>query len=295
MSARAFIPVIIVGAGRSGTNMLRDALVRLPGFATWDCDEINPVWRHGHFFRSDDELRASDLTAGGRRVIAKSFQSVLKRHPGARYVVEKTCANSLRLPYVDAALDDARFIQIVRDGRDVVPSAAKRWRGELEVGGKEYFIAKARHTPPTDLPLYAASFAWTRLRKLVGLSDRLSSWGPRYKGMEAHLDEPLDQICARQWAACVDKADAYLETLPTERWMRVRYEDFVADPQAHVEAIAKFLGTEATQDEIAAATQAIRGGNIGKGRKALSDGAESRLTAIMSHALSRHGYAGVTL
>ena len=39
-------PVIIIGAGRSGTNMLRDLLAQLPQFSTWPCDEINYIWRH---------------------------------------------------------------------------------------------------------------------------------------------------------------------------------------------------------------------------------------------------------
>lgn len=38
-----FTPVVIIGAGRSGTNALRDALTALPEFETWPCDEINPI------------------------------------------------------------------------------------------------------------------------------------------------------------------------------------------------------------------------------------------------------------
>ena len=34
-------PVVIIGAPRSGTNMLRDVLVGVGGYATWPCDEIN--------------------------------------------------------------------------------------------------------------------------------------------------------------------------------------------------------------------------------------------------------------
>ena len=30
-----------------GHNMLRDVLTKLPGVATWPCDEINYIWRHG--------------------------------------------------------------------------------------------------------------------------------------------------------------------------------------------------------------------------------------------------------
>ena len=43
-----FIPLIIIGAGRSGTNILRDSLCKVDGVVTWNCDEINPLWRHGN-------------------------------------------------------------------------------------------------------------------------------------------------------------------------------------------------------------------------------------------------------
>ena len=49
--------VIIIGAPRSGTNMLRDALTALPDCGTWPCDEINYVWRHGNVGFPSDEFR----------------------------------------------------------------------------------------------------------------------------------------------------------------------------------------------------------------------------------------------
>ena len=39
---------MIIGAARSGTNMLRDVLTSLDGVDTWPCDEINYIWRHGN-------------------------------------------------------------------------------------------------------------------------------------------------------------------------------------------------------------------------------------------------------
>ena len=53
--------VVIIGAPRSGTNMLRDVLTSLPGFATWPCDEINLIWRHGN---RDLPLRRAGAGAG---------------------------------------------------------------------------------------------------------------------------------------------------------------------------------------------------------------------------------------
>ncbi|WP_095012250.1 sulfotransferase family protein [Tsuneonella mangrovi] len=296
MSASRYTPLVIVGAGRSGTNMLRDCLTALPGFATWDCDEINPVWRHGHFFRRDDELAPSDLTPAGERTIRRAFDKVARANPGTRFVVEKTCANSLRLPFVDAALGGeaggARYLEIVRDGRDVVPSAMKRWRGELELDAGDYFFAKARNTPLLDLPLYMAAFALTRTKKLVGKSDRLSLWGPRYRGIASDQGLPLARICARQWSACVDRSDAFLQTLPADRWLRVRYEDFVANPRSKLKEILAFLGVSADDSEIAAVTSGIRTGSVGRSRSPQAQAAIAEALPDMAKTLERHGYTG---
>ena len=41
--------VIILGAPRSGTNMLRDILCQHPFLNTWNCDEINPIWKYNNY------------------------------------------------------------------------------------------------------------------------------------------------------------------------------------------------------------------------------------------------------
>lgn len=294
MTTLSYTPLVIVGAGRSGTNMLRDCLTTLPGFATWDCDEINPVWRHGHFFRRDDELAPADLTPTGERTIRRAFDKVAAANPGVRYVVEKTCANSLRLPFVDSALcgskGAARYIEIVRDGRDVVPSAMKRWRGELELEAGNYFLAKARNTPLSDLPLYLASFVAARVKKVLGQSDRLSLWGPRYRGIDDDQDLPLARICARQWSACVERSDEFLESLPEKRWLRVRYEDFVADSKGKLAEILAFLDISVDDADLTRATSSIRTGNVGRTLEPEEKEAISLAMPEMTETLRYHGY-----
>ncbi|GGE03172.1 hypothetical protein GCM10011515_23500 [Tsuneonella deserti] len=292
MSGAVWTPVVILGAGRSGTNILRDCLVGLPGFATWDCDEINPVWRVGQARRSDDEFSPADLTPTARRVIGHAFARIATRDPGTRFVVEKTCANSLRPGFVDEALDGARFIQIVRDGRDVVPSAMKRWRGELEVDGRSYFIAKARNTPLRELPYYLWQFAVRRLGMLLGRSERLSRWGPLYRGLEDDANVPLSLICARQWAKSVERTNDYLATLPAERWYCLAYEDFVADPAGELRKVVQFLGAKVSDDQLASAVGTVRTkkGGSGKGLDLLDAAEREPALATMQPQLERYRY-----
>ena len=124
-------PIVIIGAGRSGTNMLRDVLTRFAGVVTWPCDEINYIWRHGNRAHPDDEFVPTMATPGVRRFVRGRFAAMASAAPvvdrgtpseASRFLVEKTCANSLRVSFVDAIVPEALYLYLVRDGRDVTLS-----------------------------------------------------------------------------------------------------------------------------------------------------------------------------
>ena len=146
-----YTPLIIIGAARSGTNILRDVLTRLPEVGTWPCDEINTIWRHGNARLLTDEFKPENARKDVCSFIRQAFDNRARRDNLA-IVVEKTCANSLRLAFVDQIFPDARYIYLVRDGRDVAASALKRWQASLDLS---YVVSKARFVPPVDIPYYA--------------------------------------------------------------------------------------------------------------------------------------------
>ena len=166
--AHAAQPVIIIGAGRSGTNMLRDVLTKLEGVDTWPCDEINYIWRQGNRDHPTDEFTAAHATDDVTHSIRSAFSRRIRQSDlcnyaeGRRFILEKTCANSLRVPFVDAVLPEARYIFLIRDGRDVVASARKRWQAPLDI---PYLLAKARYVPPSDLLYYASRYLGNRLSR----------------------------------------------------------------------------------------------------------------------------------
>lgn len=284
-----FQPVVIIGAGRSGTNALRDALVRLEGMATWPCDEINPVWRHGNMDHPDDALPASAATAPVRGYIRRAFLRIWRDTGRPAVIVEKTCANSLRVPFVAAVLPEARFVHIVRDGVDVLASARRRWRGELEVPGLSYYLAKARYAPLTDLPRYALGAVRNRLGIQLGRRRHFDLWGPVFPGMAAMLEAPLDLRIARQWAACVEAADAALSGLGADRVLTLRYEDFAADPVAELGRSVRWLGQERTVAELEAAASAVKRGSVGKGRRGEA-AIDPETAAVLAERMRSLGY-----
>ena len=202
--------------------------------------------------------------------------------------MEKTCANSLRVPFVDAVVPEVRDIFIRRDGLDTVGSAMQRWKAPLDI---PYLARKARFVPASDLPYYAGRYFWNRLYRLVSRQERLAFWGPQMADMDQLLAvHPLDEVCAIQWQRCVDHAYDALQAMPPSRWLEVVYEDFVTDPGRELERVLAFLGLEADRHARAAAVRDVHGGSVGKGRAALDDETVTRLTALVGGSLGRFGY-----
>jgi hypothetical protein len=284
-----FQPIVIIGAGRSGTNVLRDCLVRLDGFATWPCDEINPIWRHGNLGHTDDAIPVELATPAVKEFVRNAFIRIWNEQGRPDFVVEKTCANSLRVPFVNSILPEAQFIHIVRDGYDVMASAKKRWGGELEFAGLPYLLAKARYAPKLDLPIYALSALRSRLAVRLGLRQHLKSWGPKFAGMDSFSNAPVDELIARQWAACVNESHQAFANIGAQRVFLTKYEDLVDDAGHVLGRVIAWLGAQTSQAEIVQAAALVRKGSVGKGRRAPAELSEC-IHKVLQRPLKAFGY-----
>ncbi len=282
----SYHPIVIIGAPRSGTNMLRDVLTKLPGFGTWPCDEINYIWRHGNAGFPTDEFRPEQANPRAVATIRRAFDRLSRQ--GFTHVVEKTCANSLRVPFVDRVLPEARYLYIVRDGCDATASAMDRWRAELDLA---YIARKARFVPWTDVPYYASRFLVNRLHRLVGEQRHVASWGPRFGGMKEILTEQgLAAVCAAQWAHCVASSDRAFAEVEPARVHTLSYERFVTSPQAELGRIVDFLGVEADRSAVEEAVSEVTDRSVGKGRKKLTEAELELIEPLLGPQLARHGY-----
>jgi hypothetical protein len=279
--------VIIVGAPRSGTNMLRDVLTSFDGVATWPCDEINYIWRHGNVRYPSDEIPVDRATPAVKSYITKCFSEIREKY-NADIVIEKTCASSLRVPFVDKVLPDAKYIFIVRDGIDATGSAKDRWTAKLDI---PYILEKVRFVPKLDLPYYAIRYFWARIYRLVSREKRLAFWGPALEDMQAILQKhTLNEVCALQWQKCVDKAEEAFSAMPENKVVRVRYEDFVREPQSELGRILEFMGKDVDSERITQAVKNVSPRSLGKGRKALGDQEVTSLESLVGTTLMRYGY-----
>ena len=277
-------PVIIIGAGRSGTNMLRDLLVQLPGLTTWPCDEINYIWRYGNRAFPTDEFTPDMATPQAAAYIRRQFAKLSSDD----VVVEKTCANSLRCNFVREVFPEARFIHIVRDGRDVAASASLRWNAELDV---PYILKKARYVPLQDVPYYGLKYVNSRIYRLFSGKTRLSTWGPRFQGInEIFQKYELPVGCAVQWKECVKSSQAQLDGLPSNQLLTIRYENFTKNPIEEFRSVCDFVGADYTDGDLQKLTGAVSNRSVGKWESQLTETQVSTITDLTGELLSDLGY-----
>lgn len=282
-----FQPVIVIGAPRSGTNMLRDVLCSFEGVATWPCDEVNYIWRHGNVRYPSDEIPEELAEEQVRNYIRKQFDWVSHRY-SAHTVVEKTCANSLRVPFVDRVVPEAKYVFIVRDGIDATGSAKLRWTAELDL---RYLLEKARFVPALDLFFYGARYLGSRLFRVFSKERRVAFWGPSLDDLDKLLGtHSLDEVCALQWQRCVEKAEEAFSQIPKDRLVRVHYEAFVERPIEELSRVMYELGIPKDVIELRNAVASISSSSVGKGRAALSLSDIKRLESLVGPTLKRYGY-----
>lgn len=282
----SFNPVIIIGAARSGTNMLRDLLTQLPEFGTWNCDEINAIWHYGNTSLDTDELDISLLNTNIKKYIRNSFQKQWNKL-GTKHIVEKTCANSLRVEFVDNIFPEAKYIFIYRDGRDAISSAIKRWYSKFDLA---YTFKKARFVPIRSIPHYASSFLKNRIIQLFSGDGQLESWGPKYKGIDNDLKRfPLHVVAAIQWQKSVEMAYEYLHNLHSSKVYFIKYEDFVTNPEENFESLLAFLEVKKSFS-ISDLVSNVKSSNIGKWKSDLSNQQIEDIDKVIRKTLKKFEY-----
>ncbi|GHA59077.1 hypothetical protein GCM10008927_25960 [Amylibacter ulvae] len=220
-------PIILIGAARSGTKFLRDVLRVADGHGAVPYD-VNYVWRYGFEQHPHDLLPVDELSQKQTVFIQKTLRSLASLNMDD-VLIEKTVSNTLRVPFVDAVYPNARYVHLIRDGRDVTESAMRQW---LAPPNWSALFTKLRGMPFSNLG-YVFWFAKNFISGMLKGQKGGNVWGPRFDGIDDLVGQKsLAYICAMQWRKSVEQATQDLANIPAERVFEIRYEDLVKDDTA---------------------------------------------------------------
>jgi hypothetical protein len=124
----SFSPIVLGGCGRSGTTVLRmmlDSHRRIccgPESSVFRRRALEPAQLAARFGFEPAEVRSLYGAADSRPAFIEAFAALCLRKAGKQRWAEKTPRNISRVGEVFRAFPEARFVHVLRDGRDVACS-----------------------------------------------------------------------------------------------------------------------------------------------------------------------------
>ena len=232
-------PVFVLGAPRSGTTFLGSCIGALPEVSYHFEPRVTKAAARMVYEGTWSEDRAA-------RVFRRSYRLLLlAAGDGGRRFVEKNPENCFVVPFLVRAFPDARFVQIIRDGRDVAVShAEKPWLSARSAGSGQRGRGGQAWGP------------WARW------------WVEPERAAEFAAASDLTRT-AWSWRRFTESARSALAQLPADRVLTVRYEDVVQRPQEAADTIAAFFGHSEAPEFLRAALATADPGSIGRWRTAL--------------------------
>lgn len=286
------IQFFVVGTGRCGTTLVRNGLnlhpdVFVPSESHWIPVQYEFCGTGRHPISVHTEIverfsfHTSELTidamareigvsrsylfaalnekVSGQDVTVSEFNNSLYETIGqlkeSLVFGDKTADYCAYMPVLQTLWPDAKFVHIVRDGRDVALSMSQHPGFQLMISLKI----------PNWVPL---------------------AFDRRYKFLQKPRKEELDDY-VRLWEFRIKRTIADAERLRPSSYLCIRYEDILRNTRATMGCLARFLGIEAHDRWLSAMQRLVIPDNIDKvGDRVLWD----RLTMSVQKTLESLGY-----
>jgi hypothetical protein len=206
-------PVFLVGCSRSGTTITYETLAAAPQFLKFGW-EIPQFWDSLYGPLSNgwqsEAAGAEDAKPAHRDAALRFFFQRL----GQGWVLDKTCINVLRIPYLHALFPNAKFVYIQRDGRDNISSMMDGWRHGRTDG--DFHLSQFFGDFPEPVAINGGEF-----------TDWAFFLAPDW---QQYNHASLEEVCAFQWLSANRLALEAKRSIPPEQWIQLRYEDIFERP-----------------------------------------------------------------
>lgn len=237
----------MVGAGRSGTTVLASILGEVEGVLS--AGELRWLWERGVLAgrpcgcgappaecplwgpvieRAVQDLGGRDVRETAQRIVAAQHEVGRRKNlprvlasaggrpsdwPALRLVQQATAAAC------EALVHTTGMLTLVDTSKRPIDAAIV-----ASVPGIDHYVLHIVRDPR------AVAHSWSRVKTFTaaGSTRTMGRLGAR--------------STARRWVTNALAAELLLRRTPPERWLRLRYEDFAAEPRPRVDAILSFLG-----------------------------------------------------
>ena len=208
-------PVFVVGCSRSGTTITYETLAAASRFLSFGY-EIPQFW-DGLYGPLNNGWESEAATVENARPEHRDAAfRFFYQHLGTGQVLDKTCINVMRIPYLLKLFPKARFVFIHRDGRDNISSMMDGWRKGRVDGG--FGLTQFFGPSPQPVAINGGEFSEWHFFLPPGWRD--------------YNDASLEEVCAFQWISANQLALKAKEKVPQTQWIQIRYEEMVDDPLA---------------------------------------------------------------
>lgn len=203
-------PVFVVGCSRSGTTVTYETIAASPQLLKFGY-EVPQLWNgltgpHNNGWHSEAAYAENARPEHRETAFRYFFQRL-----GQGRVLDKTCINVMRLPYLYKLFPQATFVYIQRDGRDNVSSMMNGWRHD-----GHFRLSQFLGPFPEPVAINNGEFTeW-------------SFFLP--PGWREYNRASLEEVCAYQWITANRMALDAKRTIPAEQWIHLRYEDIFERP-----------------------------------------------------------------
>ncbi|GAL12369.1 hypothetical protein JCM19233_3361 [Vibrio astriarenae] len=242
--------VFVIGAARSGTHLVGSSINKVVGDSYY-LAEINEFWNKYNSSKIDS-FDLSKLTEEKLEKLRFDFLCLAPK--SSSLIIEKTASNSLRVDLLAKLFPEAYFINIVRNGNDVVESVVRKIEGNpnkiTAIGQKRkvgffervaFYCHRSKEkifSSTFDFKYFICNFSKYALQSfdILGFK-KTKKWGPIFS--EEEYDNPI-AFAAAQWSSCVTKSHNDFVGSGV-KYLTVKFESIVSHPEVESERISSFL------------------------------------------------------
>ena len=231
--ASAKPPVFLVGCGRSGTTILGEWLGRQRGVVILNEPRdrwfaIDPRTDDIGLYRLVGQLDFGEAEVTRSARYASHLISQPIGYPRRHLIVEKSPSNVFRLPWLRILYPNCQFVNLLRDGTEVVASicalAESNSYGIASRGERNQWWG--RNSCKRDLILRRAQLSGMLSGDPEGLPEKA-------RASTAALAE---------WVMSVEAMACFVETYGRAGVFNVRYEDIIKNPELEITNLLALLG-----------------------------------------------------